>query len=200
VGFEHLCLLKAEDPAAYARVFQKTGELMYTIWRRFLREFGDDFVLPRFGDDLGFKSATLLHPDDIRTFIIPEYRRIVDLVHAAGKPFLLHSCGNIFEVMDDIIEGARINAKHSNEDQIAPFDVWLERYGARIGNFGGVDMDILCQKSREEIAEYTTAVVRQAEGHGGFALGSGNSIPEYVPTEGYLTMIETGRRLRGDYT
>jgi uroporphyrinogen decarboxylase len=199
VGFEPLCLLKAEDPDVYTQVFQKTGDLMYTIWQRFVQEFGDDFVLPRFGDDLGFKSATLLHPDDIRTLIIPQYQRIVDLVHAAGKPFLLHSCGNIFEVMDDIIEGAGIDAKHSNEDQIAPFSVWLQRYGERIGNFGGVDMDVLCQKSPEEIADYTTEVVQQAEGHGGFALGSGNSIPEYVPTEGYLAMVETGRRLRGDY-
>lgn len=199
VGFEHLCLMKAEAPDVYRQVFEKTGALMYTIWERFLQEFGDDFVLPRFGDDLGFKSATLLHPDDIRELIVPQYRRVVDLVHAAGKPFLLHSCGNIFEVMDDIIEGARIDAKHSNEDQIAPFSVWLERYGERIGNFGGVDMDVLCQKSREEIAEYTTRVVRQAQGYGGFALGSGNSIPEYVPTEGYLAMVETGRRLRGDY-
>ncbi|MDR1030283.1 MAG: hypothetical protein LBL76_05370 [Treponema sp.] len=47
-----------------------------------------------------------------------------------GKPFLLHSCGCIFKVMDDLI-AARIDAKHSNEDAIAP-------YGRRIGNFGGL--------------------------------------------------------------
>ena len=32
----------------------------------------------------------------------------------------------------------------------------------------------------------------------GYALGSGNSIPEYVPVEGYLAMIEGASRIRLD--
>ena len=36
-------------------------------------------------------------------------------------------------------------------------------------------------------------------GHGGYALGSGNSIPDYVPVEGYLAMVEGVRARRGDY-
>jgi uroporphyrinogen decarboxylase len=34
--------------------------------------------------------------------------------------------------------------------------------------------------------------------HGGIAIGSGNSIPEYVPDEGYLAMVETVRKMRGE--
>jgi hypothetical protein len=32
----------------------------------------------------------------------------------------------------------------------------------------------------------------------GYALGSGNSIPEYVPVEGYLAMIEAAQRIRSE--
>jgi len=32
----------------------------------------------------------------------------------------------------------------------------------------------------------------------GYALGSGNSIPEYVPVDGYLAMIEAARRIRAE--
>jgi uroporphyrinogen decarboxylase len=46
--------------------------------------------------------------------------------------------------MDDIIEVAKIDAKHSNEDDIAPFSEWVDRYGDRIGNFGGVEMFACC--------------------------------------------------------
>lgn len=53
--------------------------------------------------------------------------------------------------MDDLIQTVGIDAKHSNEDKIAPFSTWIEKYGDRIGNFGGVDVDILCQKNRQEI-------------------------------------------------
>jgi uroporphyrinogen decarboxylase len=99
--------------------------------------------------------------------------------------------------MDDLIEMAGIDAKHSNEDVIAPFTVWLERYGDRIGNFGGVDMDVICQFSEAEIAEYVKAVLCQVEGRGGVAIGTGNSIPDYVPPAGYLAMVDTVRKHRG---
>jgi len=58
--------------------------------------------------DLCLKSNALIGADDVRHLIIPQYRRAVDLVHASGKPFLLHSCGNIFTVMNNIIS-ARID-------------------------------------------------------------------------------------------
>lgn len=47
--------------------------------------------------------------------------------------------------------------------------------------------------------EYITEVIQKCSGHGGFAFSSGNSIPDYVPVEGYLNMIEIVRELRGDF-
>ena len=198
VGYEDLCYLRSDDPELYEDLFSRVGKTNLQIWQRFLREFGDIYCVCRFGDDLGFKSTTLLPTDDVKSLIIPQYAPIVDAVHAAGKPFLLHSCGCIFNVMDDIITHAHIDAKHSNEDQIARFPQWVERYGDRIGNFGGIDTDAVCRLSRAEMREYISDVVRQCRGHGGFAFGSGNSIPTYVPVEGYLTMVETLRELRGE--
>ncbi|TFG58822.1 MAG: hypothetical protein E4H36_14930, partial [Spirochaetales bacterium] len=141
VGYTQLCYFKSDDPDVYAGLFEKMGDVFMEIWTRFLPAYGDMLALGRFGDDLGYKGGTLLDPADIRTIIIPQYRRIIDLIHASGKPFLLHSCGNIFGIMPDLIESAGINAKHSNEDVIAPFPEWVKRYGDRIGNFGGVDAD-----------------------------------------------------------
>jgi uroporphyrinogen decarboxylase len=199
VGYENLCYMAADDPELYGGLFARMGAVIRTIWERFLPEFGDAFAVCRMGDDLGFRSATLLPPEDIRRMLIPRYRAVIELTHAHGKPFLLHSCGNIFAVMDDLIDGAGIDAKHSNEDAIAPFSVWLERYGRRIGNFGGVDTDVLCQRDEQGIRAYVREVFAHARGRFGVALGSGNSIPEYVPPEGYLAMVSEVRALRGDY-
>lgn len=198
VGYEDLCYLRADDPELYSLLFKKVGDTNLRIWERFLRTYGDAFCVCRFGDDLGFKSATLLPPEEIRELIIPQYRRIVDAVHRAGKPFLLHSCGCIFDIMDDIIRDAGIDAKHSNEDQIAPFPVWVERYGKRIGNFGGIDTDAICRLDEKDMREYITDVVSKSSGHGGFAFGSGNSIPDYVPAQGFLWMNQIIRQLRGE--
>jgi len=197
VGFEELCYIKADDEDLYEALFAKVGEMLTRIWERFLREFGGLFCVCRFGDDLGYKSNTLLDAADIRKLIIPQYRRIVDLVHASGKPFLLHSCGCIFNVMDDLISGAAIDAKHSNEDVIAPWSRWIDDYGGRIGNFGGMDTDVLCANNRTDIVAYTTEVYRQSEKKGrGVAIGSGNSIPNYVDPDRYGQMLETINRLR----
>lgn len=198
-GYEGLCYISADDEDLYHELFRKVGENNLGIWKRFIKEFGDAYCVLRFGDDLGYKSSTLLSPMDTRELILPQYKPIVDLVHSYGKPFLLHSCGKIFDVMDDLIDKVGIDAKHSNEDQIAPFPVWVEKYGDRIGNFGGIDVDVVCGYAEPEMREYIADVIAKCKGHGGFAFGTGNSIPDYVPAENYLTMIRIVREIRGDF-
>ncbi|MBQ8611583.1 MAG: hypothetical protein IJ412_07745 [Oscillospiraceae bacterium] len=75
-----------------------------------------------------------------------------------------------------------------------------ETYGDRIGNFGGLDMDKVCHFSRAELREYALDVIKKSVGHGGFAIGTGNSIPNYIPAKNYLNMIEVVREYRGDWT
>ncbi len=198
VGYENLCYLSVDEPELYTQLFERVGDVMVKIWVRFMQEFSDIYCVLRFGDDLGYRSSTMLSANDVRRLIIPQYKRVIDIVHAYGKPFLFHSCGCIFNVMEDLINVAGIDAKHSNEDEIAPFPVWVERYGDRIGNFGGIDTDVVCRTPKAEMREYIADVVKQCSGHGGFAFGSGNSIPWYVPTEQFLAMNEIVREIRGE--
>jgi uroporphyrinogen decarboxylase len=102
VGYISLCFLRADDEELYADLFKRVSELMYKIWSRFLPAYGDAFCVMRFGDDLGFRSSTLLSKEDLRAHVYPCYRRIVDLVHRSGKPFLLHSCGNLLSAFDEL--------------------------------------------------------------------------------------------------
>jgi uroporphyrinogen decarboxylase len=128
--------------------------------------------------------------------VLPQYDRVIRTIKAAGKPFLWHSCGSIFAVMDDVI-ALGIDAKHSNEDCIAPYERWIESYGDRIGLLGGIDLDIVCQKPPEEVFEIVLERGRRYRGMArGYALGTGNSIPDYVPVDGYLAMLRAAGRLR----
>jgi uroporphyrinogen decarboxylase len=198
VGYMNLCYISVDDEELYRALFEKVGQINFGIWKRFMKEYSELFCVLRFGDDLGFKSTTLLAASDIKDNIIPQYGRIIDLVHSYGKPFLLHSCGSIFDIMDDLIK-AGIDAKHSNEDQIAPFPVWVKQYGDKIGNFGGIDTDAVCSLNKVAMKDYIYDVINQCVGHKGFAFGSGNSIPNYVPVENYMNMVEIIREYRGDY-
>ena len=202
MGYEHLACMKYDDPELYAALFNKMGDISLQIWTRFMQEYSEHYCVLRFGDDLGFKTNTLLSADDIRRHIIPQYKKIVDLVHSYNKPFLLHSCGYLFDVMPDLIRDAGINAKHSNEDIIGRFPVWVEKYGSQIGNFGGIDTDAICGLSTTQVREYVNDVLNecaQYEYAGGIAFGSGNSIPGYVDVNSYVEMTNAVRVYRGEF-
>jgi uroporphyrinogen decarboxylase len=196
VGYEYLCVMLYTDPKLFSDLFVRIGNLYEILWSEMVHRYRDLFVFFRMGDDLGFKNSTLLAPETIVEHILPQYRRVIDIVHRSGKKFLLHSCGNIFPVMEEIL-ACGIDAKHSNEDQIAPFDRWIELYNDRIGLFGGIDVDILCQNPYDEVfrqvLEKGSTYRSRARGWG---LGSGNSIPEYVPVEGYMGMIDAAKEIR----
>ena len=196
--FTGLCMLQYDNPEAYTLLWQKIGDTQIKLWQWFMNNHAHAYAVCRFGDDLGFHSSTLLQPDEIKKHILPQYKRIVDLVHSFNKPFLLHSCGKIYDVMDELIDYVGIDAKHSNEDSIDTFDVWLGRYGDRIGNFGGVEMNILCLNTPVEVKEYVTNICRMSEGKGGVAIGSGNQIASYVKPECFIAMTEAVREYRNE--
>jgi uroporphyrinogen decarboxylase len=98
--------------------------------------------------------------------------------------------------MEDIIQ-LGIDAKHSNEDQIAPFDKWIELYNGRIGLFGGIDLNTLCLKKYSDVyLEVLEKGIKFRKNANGFGIGSGNSIPGYVPADGFRAMIDAVKEIR----
>jgi uroporphyrinogen decarboxylase len=196
VGYESLAVLQYTDPELFTDLFIRIGDLYVELWSEMTRKYGDIYVFFRMGDDLGFKTSTLLEPDTIRQHILPQYRRVIDVVHRSGKKFLLHSCGKIFEVMEEIILTG-IDAKHSNEDEIAPFEEWIKKYNDRIGLFGGIDLNTICLKPSDEVfREVLEKGIRFRNMARGYGLGSGNSIASYVPVDGFLAMVEAVKEIR----
>lgn len=196
VGYESLCTMQYLDPELFADLFQKIGELYETLWSRMVDEFDDLFVFYRMGDDLGHRTSTMLEPDTIRHFILPQQQKVIDIVHRKNKKFLLHSCGNIMSIMPDILKMG-IDAKHSNEDQICLFDVWIDNYADKIGLFGGFDMNYLILNPYDQVynkvLEEGTRFREKANGYG---LGSGNSIPDYMQVEGFYAMVDAVKEIR----
>ena len=53
----------------------------------------------------------------------------------------------------------------------------------------GLDVDFLVRSEPEEITARARRMLEMAEEKGGYALGSGNSIPSYIPPEHYFAML-----------
>ncbi len=191
MGYAPFALALMDDPALVADIFQKVGEMLLRIHREFA---GMEAVgALSLGDDMGFKHATMISPAALRQYVFPWQKKLAEIAHAAGKPFLLHSCGNLEEVMEDLIEEVGIDGKHSFEDVIMPVGEAKRRWGNRLAMLGGIDMDFLCRSTPEQVRAYVRRTLEECMPGGGYALGTGNTAANYVPVENFLAMLEAGR-------
>lgn len=187
-SLEGLCLALCEAPDLVEAVTNRVGEALLAYYGR-LAELKNLTALFQ-GDDMGFRTQTLVAPDDLRRYFLPWHRRFAELAHARGVPYFLHSCGNLSAIMDDLIEDVGIDAKHSFEDAIIPVEDFHARYGSRIGVLGGVDINILAQGGPDAVRARTQELMRTCGAKGRYAVGSGNSIPSYIPVDNYLAMVD----------
>jgi len=180
----------ADDPELVELVFARIGALHASAVRQLATM---DFIgALRQGDDLGFKTSTFLSPDLLRRLVFPIYTKMAALAHAKGKPFILHSCGNLAEVYEDLIEDCRIDAKHSFEDVILPVSQFKKRYGSRVTALGGLDVDVICRSTEDEVRAYARRQIEECFADGFWALGTGNSLTDYMPVANYIAVLEEG--------
>jgi uroporphyrinogen decarboxylase len=188
MSLEGLCLALYDEPKLVKAVVDRVGELLTAFYRHLLDL---DRVVAIFqGDDMGFRTATLVSPGDLEAYVLPWHQRLAAMVHARGLPYLLHSCGNVEAIMESLIAEVGIDGKHSFEDAILPAEDFQARYGDRIAVLGGVDVDILAASSPERVRQRTRDLVETCGPRGRYAVGSGNSIPSYIPVENYLAMVD----------
>ncbi|GAP07374.1 uroporphyrinogen-III decarboxylase [Anaerolinea thermolimosa] len=187
VGYEALCMLIVDDPDLAMDIFGEIGSRLERYYSIAARHPAVGACISN--DDWGFRTQTLFSPAGMRRFVFPWHKRIVQAIHAAGKPAILHSCGHFERVMDDIVNEMGYDARHSYEDTILPVEEAYERYHQRIAILGGIDVDFVCRASPEEVYRRSKAMLERTRERGAYALGTGNSVPEYVPDEGYFAMI-----------
>jgi len=191
LGYEGLFFLSQDEPELVEAVFERWGQKMLDCYREVVRHPAVGAIFH--ADDLGHKTGTLLSPAFLRKNVFPWFRKYASLAHSAGKMCWLHSCGNLSAIMDDLIDDVRVDALHSYQDVIMPVGEFVSRYGNRIAALGGIDVDGLCRLSEEELRLYVRHTLDMCL-PGRYALGSGNTVANYIPPEHYLVMLDEGRR------
>jgi len=193
-GYERLCYMLVDDRKLLHEVFERIEDIYVSMYNGMAKR--DEVGAVVISDDLGYKTHTLISPADLREFVLPLHRKLADIIHSHGKPCILHSCGQLAEIMEDIIDYVGIDAKHSYEDAIMPVTEFKKRYGNRIAVLGGFDVDLLTRSSVEKVRAHTRFLLSELGNDGGYALGSGNSIADFVPVENYLAMLDEAWKLR----
>ena len=189
VGYDNLCYMLIDEPQLAEDIFNEVGQRLFTYYQQIIDLDSVGMIISN--DDWGFNTQTLLSVGDMEKYVFPWHKKFIGLAHNAGKPIVLHSCG----YMGDIIgffgrdNELAFDGKHSYEDNIKPVEQAYEEYKDRFSIMGGIDLDYLVRRTPDEIYKRAKALIEQTDGCTAFGLGSGNSIPEYVPFENYFAMI-----------
>ncbi|MFQ3549380.1 MAG: uroporphyrinogen decarboxylase family protein [Armatimonadota bacterium] len=195
MGVMGLSYAMLDCPELVDMMFEKIGN--YIIYADTQIAQMDFIGALRQGDDLGFKTATFLSPENLRKYVFPTYKKMAEAAHKNNKPFILHSCGNLADVYEDIIEDCKIDAKHSFEDAIMPVGEFKKQYGKRITPLGGLDVDVICRADEDTLRKYTRKHIEECFNDGYWALGTGNSLTDYMPIQNYLICLDEGLKVTG---
>jgi uroporphyrinogen decarboxylase len=158
---------------------------------------GADIIL--LGDDYAANNGPLFSPAVFREFIMPRLKKMVEAIHEEGGKVIKHSDGNLWQIIDKIIETG-IDGLNPIEPA-AGMDIGevKKKYGDKVCLIGNIDCsELLPNGSREDVIEAVRECIFNAGKNGGFILSSSNSIHSSVKPENYLTMIEAAKEY-GNY-
>jgi uroporphyrinogen decarboxylase len=192
LGYETLCYALFEQRNLLQSIVAKLLEQNRAMLRAMLQFSRVKIIWG--ADDMGFRSGTLVSPEDLRVLVLPGHQEMAAGAHAAGRPYVLHSCGLIDAIMEDLIDVVKIDAKHSFEDTIETVEAFQDRYGGRVAVLGGIDVDFLCRADEAQVRQRVRKTLAHCLPRGGYCLGTGNSVANYIPLDNYLAMLDEGRR------
>lgn len=192
MGLENFSYALYDNPAVVEALFELVGSTYVQIARRLAQ-------LPRLGavfmsDDLAFTEGTLVSPLVYRKYVFPWYKKIGEILDSSNLPFIFHSDGKLWDVLDDLAD-CGIKAIHPIEPQAMDIVEVKKRYDDKFCIFGNIDLDYtLTRGTVEDVERQVKKRIKVLAPGGGYGLAASNSIPDYVKPENYRAMVEAGKR------
>jgi uroporphyrinogen decarboxylase len=186
MGFEAFCNAMKQDPDLIARMYDQVGSTQLRILDR---ATGFDCVgAVRFADDIAYAESLMVSPKHLRQHFFPWLKACIDLAHRKGKLFIYHTDGDVSLVLDEII-AAGADGLHPIEPKAMDIAKLKQTIGHRIALLGNIDLGYtLTRGTPAEVEAEVKERLRTVAPGGGYALGTSNSVPEYVPLENYNPM------------
>lgn len=194
MGFEAFSLAIYENPDLVRILNDRLGELVLSMFEYYAQSDAVDVIW--YSDDIAFTQGLLVSPETLHQYLFPWLKKIGDLARQADKPFMYHTDGVLWDVMEDIL-ACGVDALHPIEPKAMDIAEVKRRYGEKLCLIGNVDVDLLARGTPDEIRNRVRFNIENVGYNGGYCVGSGNSIPEYVRFENYLALLEAAKEYGG---
>lgn len=191
MGMENLAMAIYDDPDLLAEMSNRLCAFWTGVGIR-AAEAGADALF--IANDMGLNTGTLIAPDDLRRFFLVPFEKQVRALKETGAKVILHSCGNINAVLDDLV---RSGIDGLNPLQVAAgMDIRAvkEAYGERITILGNVDAtNVMTSKDPGVIEESVRSVLCAAGRGGGLVLATDHSFHMGIPPENVDVFLRAAR-------
>lgn len=166
-GMQPLTEAMTDWPDRVDDLFDRIGAFECAIARRYI---GLGIEAAWIADDYGMNSGLRFSPELWRRFVRPHLKRTIDLYREAGVLVILHSCGNITELIDDFLELA-INVLDPLQPTCNHLDSIRGRTDGRICLCGGVEAATLLGGDTRRTLADTCRRIEQLGREGGYIVG-----------------------------
>lgn len=189
-GMENLLCDMILEPEKAERVFDGIYEhhdkLLDIILKR-------DFDAVYFGDDWGQQNGLIMGPEMWRKFIKPKVGKLFSKIKAAGKQIVLHSCGDLREILGEVIDMG-VDVYNTVQPEIYSLKDLKKEYGKDLTFYGGIStQQFLPFADVKEVREKTKEVLDVMMRGGGYILSPTHAVTPDIPVENVLALVETGR-------
>ncbi|MBE6570548.1 MAG: hypothetical protein E7658_10105 [Ruminococcaceae bacterium] len=191
VGTEDLLVAMYEEPEWVMDMFETYLELDFACFDKILAAgYKPDCIT--WPDDMGYKNALFFSNEMYRELLKPFHKRACDWAHERGMYVHLHSCGDIMERVDDLVD-IGIDALNPLEVKAGMKPLELkEKYGDKLVFHGGINA--VLWDDREAILEEIRKYVPKMKENGGYIFSSDHSIPNTVSLEDFKAIIAEVKR------
>jgi uroporphyrinogen decarboxylase len=192
MGMENFSFCLADQPDLVEAVLQRVGRLYVDTMARAVQHEGVACIW--LSDDVAHCGGLMVSPHILRQFVFPYYREVADLCRAHDLLFIFHSDGNLWQVMDDLLD-IGFQALHPVEPKAMDIAAVKRYVAGRMCVIGNIDLGYtLTRGTAAEVEAEVRERIRALAPGGGYCLGSSNSITEYVPLDNYKAMIAAALR------
>jgi len=100
-------------------------------------------------NDLGHQTGLMMSPESFRNFLKPLHVKVARACHERGMHYWMHSCGNLTDVLDDMIE-ARLDCLHPLQYGAMDWHASARAIGGRMTAWAGIDVQHILQEATPE--------------------------------------------------
>jgi uroporphyrinogen decarboxylase len=142
-----------------------------------------------FGDDWGQQHGLQMGPKLWYEFIYPVLRRMYPVVTEAGKKVIIHSCGDVDELFDDLV-AIGLNCFNPFQPEVMDVANLIPKNHGRLAFYGGMSTQITLPYGTVDDVRQETLKLLNLGSKGGYIFSPAHDVPKDVPLENMMAMID----------